>query len=131
MTPRPTIATMTCWVAGIGLAAGIALRRSVLPFMARAAGTGIPASFLKVYRTPELIMLATSRRVIATAGSWLPASGMWDSKTRPMSWPGHLRDPLVLVKEAAQEQADPHVRMLSRRPKRLSGCQSPTAQCRG
>ena len=75
MTPRPTIATMTCWVAGIGLAAGIALRRSVLPFMARAAGTGIPASFLKVYRTPELIMLATSRRVIATAGSLLPASG--------------------------------------------------------
>ena len=57
MTPRQTIAMVVCWVAGTGLVAGllavpagIALHRYVLPAMAAAAGTGVPASFLNVYR---------------------------------------------------------------------------------
>ena len=87
MTPRQAITMMTCWVAGIGLAAGliavpagIALHWYVLPVMAKAAGTGVPASFLSVYRGPELIMLAMSGLAIAVLGALLPA--IWAARTR-------------------------------------------------
>ena len=56
MTPRQVTAMVVCSVAGIGLVAGlvaipagVALQRYVLPVMAHAAQTGVPASVLDVY----------------------------------------------------------------------------------
>src|SRR5215472_1750163 len=56
MTPRQTIAMVICWVAGTGLVAGvvavpagIAVHRYVLPVMAHAAATNLPASYLNIY----------------------------------------------------------------------------------
>jgi putative ABC transport system permease protein len=81
MTPRQTIAMVVCWVAGTGLVAGLlavpagmAVHRYVLPAMAHAAGTGIPASYLAVYRAWELAVLALAGLVIAAAGGMLPAA---------------------------------------------------------
>jgi putative ABC transport system permease protein len=90
MTPRQTIAMVICWVAGIGLAAGViavpagmAVHAYVLPVMASAAGTGLPASYLNVYRPAELALLALAGLVIAAAGAMLPAS--WAAGTRTAS----------------------------------------------
>jgi putative ABC transport system permease protein len=81
MTPRQTIAMVICWVAGTGLVAGlvavpagIGLHRYVLPVMAHAAATNIPASYLNVYGPAELVLLALAGVVIAVAGGMLPAS---------------------------------------------------------
>jgi putative ABC transport system permease protein len=81
MTPRQTTAMAVCWVAGIGLVAGliavpvgIALHRVVLPAMASAAGTGLPPSYLSVYHAVELGALALAGVAIAIAGALLPAS---------------------------------------------------------
>src|SRR6185312_767071 len=56
MTPRQTIVMVVCSVAGTGLVAGlvaipagVTLQRYVLPVMAHAAQTGVPASVLDVY----------------------------------------------------------------------------------
>ena len=80
MTPRQTIAMVVCWVAGVGLVAGviavpagIALHRYVLPAMAAAAGVGLPPSFLNVYHGWELAALALAGVAIAVAGALLPA----------------------------------------------------------
>ncbi len=58
MTPRQLSAMVVCSAAGIGLVAGlvavpagVALQRYVLPVMAHAAQTGVPASVLDVYVT--------------------------------------------------------------------------------
>jgi putative ABC transport system permease protein len=90
MTPRQTIVLVVSWVAGIGLLAGllavpagIALHRYVLPVMAHAAGTGIPASFLTVYSAWEIAVLALAGVVIAAAGAMLPAA--WASRARPVA----------------------------------------------
>jgi putative ABC transport system permease protein len=90
MTPRQTIAMVVCWVAGTGLAAGviavpagIALHRLVLPAMAAAAGVGLPASFLNVYHSWELAVLALGGVAIAVAGALLPAG--WAAGTRTAS----------------------------------------------
>lgn len=90
MTPRQTIAMVVCWVAGTGLVAGvvavpagIALHHYVLPVMAAAAGTGLPAVVLNVYRGPEVIALALAGVVIAVAAALLPAS--WAAATRTAS----------------------------------------------
>jgi putative ABC transport system permease protein len=87
MTPRQTIAMVICWVAGTGLAAGViavpagmAVHAYVLPVMASAAGTGLPASYLNVYRPAELALLALAGLVIAAAGAMLPAG--WAAGTR-------------------------------------------------
>jgi putative ABC transport system permease protein len=87
MTPRQTIAMVVCWAAGTGLVAGIvavplgvALHHRVLPIMASAAGTGLPASYLSVYRPAGLALLALAGVVIAAAGALLPAS--WAAATR-------------------------------------------------
>jgi putative ABC transport system permease protein len=81
MTPRQTIAMVVCSVTGTGLAAGavavpagIVLQRHLVPAMAAAAGTGIPGSFLEVYRGWELATLALAGIAIAIAGALLPAS---------------------------------------------------------
>ena len=85
MTPRQTIAMVVCWVAGVGLLAGmvavpagIALHHKVLPIMAAAANVGLPASFLNVYGAAEIIALALAGLVIAVAGALLPAG--WAAK---------------------------------------------------
>ena len=87
MTPRQTIAMVVCWVAGTGLAAGviavpagIVLHHHVLPVMAAAASTGLPAAFLNVYGGAEVVALALAGLVIAVAGALLPAG--WAARTR-------------------------------------------------
>src|SRR5215469_12329455 len=81
MTPRQTTAMAVCWVAGIGLIAGlvavpvgIALHRVVLPAMANSVDVGLPPSFLAVYHGAELVVLALAGVAIAVAGALLPAS---------------------------------------------------------
>jgi putative ABC transport system permease protein len=80
MTPRQTITMVICWVAGTGLAAGLvavpagmAIHRYVLPVMAHAGATNVPASYISVYSAPELALLALAGLVIAVAGALLPA----------------------------------------------------------
>ncbi len=90
MTPRQTIAMVICWVAGTGLVAGVvavpagmAVHRYVLPVMAHAAATNVPASYLNVYGAAELALLALAGLVIAAAGAMLPAS--WAARSRTAS----------------------------------------------
>ena len=90
MTPRQTIAMVICWVAGIGLLAGIiavpagmALHRVVLPVMAHSANLGLPASYLAVWQPWELAVLALAGVVIAVAGALLPAG--WAARMRTAS----------------------------------------------
>src|SRR5437762_2865696 len=87
MTPRQAIIMVVCWVAGIGLVAGliavpagIVLHHYVLPVMAAAANTGLPASFLRVYGGWQVAVLALAGLVIAVAGALLPAG--WAAATR-------------------------------------------------
>ncbi|HEX9529209.1 MAG TPA: ABC transporter permease, partial [Streptosporangiaceae bacterium] len=90
MTPRQTIAMVICWVAGTGLVAGVVavpagmvVHRYVLPVMAHAAATNVPASYLNVYGAAELALLALAGLVIAAAGAMLPAS--WAARSRTAS----------------------------------------------
>jgi putative ABC transport system permease protein len=90
MTPRQTIGMAVCWVAGVGLAAGViavpvgvAVHQYVLPAMARSANLGLPASYLNVYRGWELAVLALAGVVIAVAGA-LPPAG-WAARIRTAS----------------------------------------------
>jgi putative ABC transport system permease protein len=55
MTPRQTLAMVACSAAGIGVAAGavaipagVVLHRYVVPVMAHAAQSGVPAALLSV-----------------------------------------------------------------------------------
>jgi putative ABC transport system permease protein len=80
MTPGQMIVMVICWVAGTGVAAGLvavpagmAVHRYVLPAMAHAAFTNLPASYIAVYSGPELALLALAGLVIAVAGALLPA----------------------------------------------------------
>jgi putative ABC transport system permease protein len=90
MTPRQTIAMVICWVAGVGLLAGViavpagmALHRAVLPVMASSANLGLPASYLAVYRGWELVLLALAGVAIAVLGALLPAT--WAARMRTAS----------------------------------------------
>jgi putative ABC transport system permease protein len=87
MTPRQAVTMVVCWVAGIGLVAGliavpagIALHHYVLPVMAAAANTGLPASYLHVYGGWQVAVLALAGLVIAVAAALLPAG--WAAATR-------------------------------------------------
>jgi putative ABC transport system permease protein len=87
MTPRQTIAMVVCWVAGIGVLAGIAavpvgveLHRYLVPVMASAAGTALPATILDVYGAGLIVALALAGTVIAIAGAMAPAS--WAAAAR-------------------------------------------------
>jgi putative ABC transport system permease protein len=80
MTPRQTITMVICWVAGTGLVAGLvavpagmAIHRYVLPVMAHAGATNVPASYISVYSPSELALLALAGLVIAVVGALLPA----------------------------------------------------------
>jgi putative ABC transport system permease protein len=90
MTPRQLSAMVVCSAAGIGLVAGlvavpagVALQRYVLPVMAHAAQTGVPASVLDVYVPGGLALLALSGLVIAAAGALAPA--VWAARARTAS----------------------------------------------
>src|SRR4029450_11191708 len=74
MTPRQLSALVVGPVAGlVAVPAGVALQRYVLPVMAHAAQTGVPASVLDVYVPGGLALLALSGLVIAAAGGLAPA----------------------------------------------------------
>jgi putative ABC transport system permease protein len=90
MTPRQTITMVICWVAGIGLLAGIiavpagmALHRLVLPVMAHSANLGLPASYLAIWQPWELAVLALAGVAIAVIGALLPAG--WAARMRTAS----------------------------------------------
>jgi putative ABC transport system permease protein len=87
MTPRQTIAMVLCWVvapavvaAVIAIPVGMVLHSATADAMARAAYTGLPASFQAVYRPAEIVLLALSGLVIAGVGALLPAS--WAARAR-------------------------------------------------
>lgn len=87
MTPGQTLAMVVCSVGITGLVAGIiavpagiALHHNVLPTMAHAANSGLPASVISVYSGPEMIGLALAGLVIAVAGALAPAT--WASRSR-------------------------------------------------
>jgi putative ABC transport system permease protein len=88
MTPKQTLTMVICSVGITGLAAGIVavpagilLHHNVLPAMARAANSGLPASLLAVYSAPEIVLLALAGLVIAIAGALAPASWAASSRT--------------------------------------------------
>jgi putative ABC transport system permease protein len=88
MTPRQTLTMVVCSVGITGLVAGIIavpagilLHHNVLPAMAHAANSGLPASLLSVYSAPEMVFLALAGLVIAIAGALVPASWAANSRT--------------------------------------------------
>ncbi len=87
MTPRQTLGMILCSVAIVGLVAGVIavpvgmyLHDAVVPTMAHAANSGIPASLLTVYLPWEVVVLALAGLAIALAGAFGPAS--WAAGTR-------------------------------------------------
>jgi putative ABC transport system permease protein len=87
MTPRQTIAMVVASVAGIGMLggllgvpAGIAMQRLVVPAMAASGGLHLPATLLDVYGPALLTALALGGPAIALAGALLPAG--WAARTR-------------------------------------------------
>jgi putative ABC transport system permease protein len=88
MTPRQTLTMVICSVGITGLVAGIIavpagilLHHGVLPAMAHAANSGLPASLLAVYSAPEMVILGLAGLVIAIAGALAPASWAANSRT--------------------------------------------------
>jgi putative ABC transport system permease protein len=88
MTPRQTLSMVVCSVGITGLVAGIVavpvgilLHHNVLPAMASAANSGIPASVMSVYSVPEMVLLALAGLVIAVAGALAPATWAAGSRT--------------------------------------------------
>jgi putative ABC transport system permease protein len=87
MSPRQTVAMVLTSVGGVGLVAGLVgvpigvlLHEYVLPAMADASGTRIPAVDMSVYSPLLVIPLILGGLVIAAAGAFLPAG--WASRTR-------------------------------------------------
>jgi putative ABC transport system permease protein len=81
MTPGQTLTMVVCSVGITGLVAGviavpagIVLHHNVLPAMARAANSGLPASVIAAYSLPEMIVLALAGLLIAVAGALAPAT---------------------------------------------------------
>jgi putative ABC transport system permease protein len=90
MSPRQTIAMVICWIAGAGLVAGVIavpvgviLHSSVVRAMARAGGSGLPASYVNIFTPGELVLLAVAGLVIGVVGALLPAS--WAARARTAS----------------------------------------------
>jgi putative ABC transport system permease protein len=87
MTPRQTVVMVLTSVAGAGLIggllgvpAGIALQRAVVPAMGRVAGIGVPEVFLDVYGWPLLVLLTLGGLAIAVVGALVPAG--WAARVR-------------------------------------------------
>jgi putative ABC transport system permease protein len=88
MTPKQTIAMVVCWVAGVGLMAGliavpagIALQHFLVPVMGNAADTAIPPVVLNVYGWGGIAVLALAGAVIAVAGALAPATWVAAART--------------------------------------------------
>jgi len=88
MTPRQTLTMVVCSVGITGLVAGIVavpagilLHHQVLPAMAHAANSGLPASVISIYSAPEMVILALAGLVIAVAGALIPAGWAANSRT--------------------------------------------------
>jgi putative ABC transport system permease protein len=88
MTPRQMISMVVCWVAGVGLVAGliavpvgIALQHYLVPLMASGAGTALPASILDVYGGWQIAGLALAGMVIAVVGALAPAGWAAGART--------------------------------------------------
>ena len=67
----------------IAVPASVIVHSSVVRAIAGARGTGLPASYLTVYRPAELALLALAGLVIAVAGAPLRAS--WAARARTAS----------------------------------------------
>ena len=87
MTPRQTIAMVVCWIVGpaiaaavIAVPAGTVLHSVTVQAMGNAASTGIPASFVHVYRPAEVALLGLAGLAIAVAGALPPAT--WAARAR-------------------------------------------------
>jgi putative ABC transport system permease protein len=87
MTPRQAIAMVVCSVTLIGLLAGIVgvplgvlVHNGVVPVMAHAANTGLPATVISVYSWWEYVLLALAGLVIAVVAALGPAG--WAARTR-------------------------------------------------
>ena len=87
MTPRQTLSMVVCSVGITGLVAGIVavpvgilLHHNVLPAMAHAANSDLPASVISVFSLPEMIGLALAGLLIAVVGALAPAS--WAARSR-------------------------------------------------
>lgn len=90
-TSARAIVMVVCSVAGPGLVAipaGLARHQYVLPRMAAAAGTDLPASFLNVYRGGELASLLSAE--VARFCARPPTSIPTDLAVRPYSSPRAL-----------------------------------------
>ena len=90
MSPRQIIAMVVSWVAGVGLLAGliaipagIGLQHYLVPVMASAAGTALPARIIDVYGGWQIAGLALAGIVIAVAGALAPAG--WAAGARTAS----------------------------------------------
>jgi putative ABC transport system permease protein len=87
MTPRQTLTMVVCSVGITGLVAGIVavpagvlLHHGVLPAMAHAANSDLPASVVSVFSLPEMTGLALAGLVIAVVGALAPAT--WAARSR-------------------------------------------------
>ncbi|MFJ5543889.1 FtsX-like permease family protein [Micromonospora chalcea] len=87
MTPGQTIAMVVASVAGVGLVggllgvpAGVATQRLVVPAMAASGGLRLPESLLDVYGPVLLAALALGGPLTAVLGALLPAG--WAARTR-------------------------------------------------
>lgn len=87
MTPRQAVTMVLSSIVAIGLLggllgvpAGIALQRTVIPAMGRIAGIGIPEAFLDVYGWPLLTALLLGGLAMAVAGALMPAG--WAARVR-------------------------------------------------
>jgi putative ABC transport system permease protein len=107
MTPRQTLTMVVCSVGITGLVAGIIavpagilLHHNVLPTMAHAANSDLPASIISIYTPPEMVILALAGLVIAIAGALIPASWAANSRTATA-----LRTELIRPRRRPREAA--------------------------
>jgi putative ABC transport system permease protein len=87
MTPRQTLAMVTCWVvvpavgaAAIALPGGMLLQDLTVRSLAGDIGLPLPGAFIHVYGAAELLLLALAGLGMAAAGALLPAG--WAAATR-------------------------------------------------
>ncbi|WP_256640265.1 ABC transporter permease [Streptomyces murinus] len=87
MTPRQTVTLVLASVTAIGASgallgvpAGWALHRLVVPVMGRAVGTRMPAPVLDVYTPVQLLLLGLGGVMLAISGALVPAG--WAARTR-------------------------------------------------
>ena len=88
MTPRQTIAMVTCWAAAsaigaaiIALPSGIIAQDLVMRHLADKAGLALPSSYIHTYTAAGLTALALAGLAIAAVGALLPAAWAAASRT--------------------------------------------------